>query len=163
MKKSFLHPVFLFIFYFLMIYSSPLFSNRNLVELSSQLEQREIGNFIAIVGCEIIVHCLAHTHLVLQHRCHRSHTLLILVGCYVVNILRHGIIIKLLLVVALTVVHLAHRIHIVCLQSLQGVLVTDACILLLYLRLSDFRTLFKTIEYRHSQLNAQTIGTIPVV
>ena len=134
-----------------------------LIQLSGEFQKREIRHLIFIVGGEIIVHGFAHAHLILENGGHCSYTFFILVGCYAIYILRQGVIIKLLLVVALAVVHLAHGVHIVCLHALERILVSDAGILLLYLGTSNLGTLLEAIENRHSQLDADAIGTIPVV
>ena len=86
-----------------------------------------------------------------------------MVGSHIIYILRQGIVVKLLLVVALAVVHLAHGVHIVCLHSLECILISDAGILLLHFGTSYLGTLLEAIEDRHSQLDADAVGTIPVV
>ena len=78
-----------------------------LIQLSGEFQEREVCHLIFIIGGEIIVHGFAHAHLILENGGHRSYTLFILVGCYAINILRQGVVVKLLLVIALTVVHLA--------------------------------------------------------
>ena len=86
---------------------------------------------------EIVVLGIAHAHLILQHLNHRYDALTITIHGNPVNIFGQPIVLTLLDIVSAIVLHIVHRIHILCLHIAECVLIGYLGILQHNLRLTE--------------------------
>ena len=133
------------------------------IKSAREFEYGEIRYLVVVMSGEIVVLCLRHTHLILQHLYHRVNTLTIAIHSHLIYILGKTVVVALFAVVSLVVQLVVHCIRVLRLQVFQRVLVCNARIVGINLGLANLGSLLKPVEDRYSKGNTETIGVIPMI